>query len=145
MYSKIKGNKTYWYLLILAGVVSFAFGVIGSIRGLAISGNSSMLLGMFTGIGAAFIAVSIFRLIHRRFTPAKKLKEEEINLKDERNVQVLRAAYAVANMAASLLFAVMVVAFVWINYRIPAFIAVGAIWVQVVVFLISCRVLNKKM
>lgn len=145
MYCKTIKNKRYWYLILLAGFVSLAFGLIGVLRDPEMSGDGAMLLGMFTGMGAAFAGVSIVRLLHMRFAPAKKLKQEEINLKDERNIQVIRASYAVSNTAATILFAVMAFVFVWLGYRIPAFIAVGAMWLQIVVFLISHRVLNKKM
>lgn len=145
MYCKTIKNKRYWYVLLLAGAVSLAFGIIGILKDPNMTGDGAMLMGMFTGMGAALAGVSIFRLLYMRFGSPKKLKAEEINLKDERNVQVIRASYAVSNTTATILFAVMAFVFVILGYRIPAFIAVGAMWLQVAVFLVSYRVLNKKM
>lgn len=145
MICKATKNKRHVYLMLFAGAISMAFGIIGVLDDPELTGDGAMLMGMFTGLGAAFAGVSIIRLLHLRFAPAKKLKEEEINKKDERNIQVTRASYAVSNTAATLLFAVMAFVFVWLGYRIPAFISVGAMWVQVLVFLISYRILNKKM
>ncbi len=145
MYCKTINNKRYWYLLLLAGAVSLAFGIIGILKDPEMSGDGAMLMGMFTGLGAAFTGIGIIRLLYMRFASPKKLKSEEINRKDERNIQVIRASYAVSNMAATILFAAMAFVFVMLGYRIPAFISVGAMWLQVVVFLISYRVLNKKM
>jgi hypothetical protein len=138
-------NKRFWLLLLAAGVVSLAFGIISVLREPEVTGSSAMLLGMFTGLGAAFTVISIIRLIYMAVAPAAKIKQAEINVKDERNVQILRASYTVANTAASLLFAVMAFVFVGLGYRVPGLIAAGALWVQVLVFLISHRVLSKKM
>ena len=138
-------NKRFWLLLLAAGVVSLAFGIISVLREPEVTGSSAMLLGMFTGLGAAVTVISILRLIDMAVAPAAKIKQAEINVKDERNVQILRASYTVANTAASLLFAVMAFVFVGLGYRVPGLIAAGALWVQVLVFLISHRVLSKKM
>jgi hypothetical protein len=145
MYCKTIKNKKYWYLLLLAGAVSLAFGILGIAGDSEMEGNGAMLMGMFTGMGAALVGVSAFRLLYMRFAPAERLRKEEISLKDERNIQVTRASYAVSNTAAMVMLAVMAFVFVSLGYRVPAYIAAGAIWVQVVVFLITHRILDKKM
>ncbi len=144
MLCKAIRNRKYWYVMILVGIVSLAFGLVGILTEPDVPGNVAMLLGMFTGMGAVLFILSVIRLLYLRFAPAAKLKAEEILMKDERNVQVGRAAGAAANIAATLMFAVMAFAFVWMGYRIPAYIAVGAVWVQADVRLSAQRVYDKK-
>lgn len=145
MFCKSFKSTRYWVTIMVVGIVSLLFGIIGYKNGLSSSNNEDMLLGMFTGLGAAFAAISIYRLLHRKFSSAEKLKQEEIDLKDERNIQILKSAYSISNTAATILFAVLAFVFVWLDYRIPAFIAVGAIWVQVIVFFISYSYISRKM
>lgn len=145
MFCKSVKSTRYWFTWLIVGMISMLFGIVGYKSGWSSAGNGDMLLGMFTGLGAAFAATSIYRLLHRKLSSAEKLKQEEIDLKDERNVQILRVAYTVANTAASLLFAVLTFVFVWLDYRVPAFITIGALWIQVIVFFLSYAYFSKKM
>lgn len=145
MFCKSLKSNRYWFTLLIVGMISLLFGVVGYKSGWSSTGNEEMLLGMFTGLGAAFAATSIFRLLRRKFSSAEKLKQEEIDLKDERNIQILRVAYTVANTAASLLFAVLTFVFVWLDYRVPAFITIGALWIQAIVFFLAYIYFSKKM
>lgn len=145
MYYKTIKNSAYWLALLLAGAVILAFGVIGTLKELGTSNHIDMLLGMFCGLGGALVVISVIKLLYMRFAPAKKLKQEEIMLKDERNIQILRASYTVANVAATLLFAVMAFLFVWLGYIVPGLISAGALILQVAVFIISYAILSKKM
>ncbi len=145
MLCRIIKNKRYWYLLILVGAVSLAFGLIGVLTEPQASGNIAMLLGMFTGLGGTLFVFSIIRLLYLRFAPAAKLKQEEINRNDERNIQVARAASAAANTAVTIMLTIMAFAFVLMGYKVPGYIAVGAIWVQAIVTVIAQRICEKKM
>ena len=145
MLCKVIKNKRAWYLLMLIGAISMAFGIIGILTEPDAAGNIAMLLGMFSGLGSAMLVISIIRVVYLRFASAAKLKADEINRNDERNVQVIRAAMTVASVAAMLILAVMAFVFVGIGYRIPAFISVGAIWMQGLIFVIAQRIYEKKM
>lgn len=140
-------NKSTKYQIVslAVGAISFLFGIIGHYNNFATSGNESMLLGMFTGFGAAWIILGIIFLLRNKFMSKEKLKQEQINLKDERNVQIYRASFANANTACTVLFALMAFLFVGLGYRVPGLIAVGALWVQTVVFLVSHFYYSKKM
>jgi hypothetical protein len=140
----IKSNK-FWLTLVGVGIVTFIFGIVGTIRITDATNNLDMLMGMFTGLGSAFTAIGIVKLIHYKRTSDVKLKQEEIELKDERNVQILRVAGSVANAIASALFAIMAFVFVFLDYKIPAFICLGALYVQVLVFFISYKYYSSKM
>ncbi len=145
MFCKSVKSNRYWITLLIVGIVSLVFGAVGYKSGLSTSGNEDMLLGMFTGLGSAFAAIAIYRLLHKKFASKEKLKQEEIDLKDERNIQILKAAYTIANTAASFLFAVLAFIFVWLDYRVPAFITIGALWLQEIVFFLSYSYFSKKM
>jgi hypothetical protein len=132
-------------MMLAVGLVSLAFGIFGIVGDPEMEGGGAMLLGMFTGFGGVMMLVSIIRLIYLAVASAGKLKAAEICVKDERNVMLQRTSYTVSNAAASLMFAVMAFVFVGMGYRVPAYIAVVALWVQAVVFLIAHRVLSKKL
>lgn len=66
------------------------------------------------------------KVIKYRRISSEKLKKEEIELSDERNIQRLRAANSVANASATIIFLIMAFIFVTLNYIVPAFIAIGA-------------------
>lgn len=141
---RLSKSKSGAYFSLFIGVILTAFGILGALLEFTDSSNIVMLLGMFTGIGAVFTGISIITLCRMRFAP-EKLRKEEINLKDERNIQVTRASYAVSNAAASIMLGAMAFVLVYMDYIVPALIAVGVLCVQMLVFLISYRVFNKKM
>ena len=140
----VKSNK-FWATLAIVGVITFIFGVVCAIRIPDDANNLNMLMGMFTGLGSAFAAIGIVKLIHYKRTSVTKLKEEGIELNDERNIQILRIAYSVASTIASVLFAIMAFVFVWLDYKIPAFISIGALYVQLSAFFIAYKHFSRKM
>lgn len=145
MLCKTIKSKRFWPILIVIGMVLLVFGIVSSIRFPDDAHNMNMLMGMFTGMGSAFIAIGIVKLIHYKRTPAEKLKQEQIELNDERNIEILRIAYTIANVIATILFIVMAFTFVWLDYRIPAFFSIGAMCVQVLAFSIAYKYFNGKM
>ena len=46
---------------------------------------------------------------------------------------------------ASVLFAIMAFVFLWLDYKIPAFISVGALYVQLLAFFIAYKHFSSKM
>lgn len=140
----IKSNE-FWTILVVVGVITFIFGIVCTIGVPEDASNLNMLSGMFTGIGASFAAIGIVKLIHYKRTSAVKLKQEEIELKDERNIQILRIAYSVSSSVASVLFVIMAFVFVLFNYKTPALICVGALYVQVIAFFIAYKYFSRKM
>lgn len=138
-------SKKVWTSLVIVGMISLIFGIVCEVYVPEDSHSLNMLMGMFTGLGASFVAIGILKLIHCKRASAAKLKQEEINLKDERNVEILRLANSIANTTASILFAVMAFVFVGLGYRTPAFICLGALYVQIFAFFIAYRHYNKTM
>lgn len=144
LYKKIRSNR-YWAALVAIGFITFIFGVVMYKGSPDSEHNMSMLMGMFSGLGGAFVAIGIAKLIHNKRTPVEKLKQEEIDIKDERNIQILRIANSIANTTATILFGLMAFIFVWLDYRIPAFISIGAMYIQLIAFFIAYKYYNKKM
>lgn len=140
----IKSNK-YWGSMVVVGVITVIFGIITYKYMSNDMHNIAMLKGMFTGLGAAFTAIGLVKLFQNKMTPAAKLKEKEIELKDERNIQILRISYSIANIAAIILFIVMAFVFVALNYIIPAFVSIGAMYIQLLTFFIAYRYYNSRM
>lgn len=140
----LKKSKSSSYFSLLIGVILAAFGILGVLLDMVQSFHLIMLLGMFTGIGMVFIGGGVITLYRIRFN-VEKLREEEIKQKDERNIQITRASYAVSNSAASIMLGGMAFVLVFMNYIVPALIAVGVLCVQMIVFLIAHRIISKKM
>ena len=140
----IKGEK-YWRILIVIGFISILFGIIS--KGMIPKNihNLSMFSGMITGLGGAFLGIGAYKLIGLRTKSQKRLKEEEIELNDERNIQILRISYTVANVTATVILVIMSFVFVFIDYIIPAFISIAGIYIQLMAFLLAYKHYSKKM
>ena len=145
MLCKVGKNYKYWGTMIAIGIVILVFGIVLDKNFPEDAHNMQMLMGMLSGLGGTFIVVGIVKLIRYRKISAEKLKEEEIELKDERNIQVLMAAYSIASKVASLLFTMMAFLLVLLDYKKLVFIPVGALSIQVLAFFIAHRYFNQKM
>ena len=145
MYCKSINKTGYWLFLIAIGAISLLFGAVSAQKVPEDAHDLSMLMGMFSGLGGAFMAIGIFRLVYVKIAPPAKLKQKEIDRNDERNVQILRIAYTIACITATMLFAIMAFVFVYLGYRVPAFISIGALYVQILAFFFAHMYYNKKM
>lgn len=144
LFKSIKSNK-YWIVISILGGITLIFGTVSHKMAPSDLHNIEMLKGMFSGVGFAFLGVGIFNLVQNKRAPAEKLKAKEIELKDERNIEILRIAYSLANIIAMALFIGMAFLFIGLDYIIPGFISLGAMFVQVTTFLLAYRYYNKKM
>ena len=140
----VKNNK-YWKLVFGVGVITLVFGLIASKGVYNDTRNIAMIKGMFTGLGAAFTAIGGIKLILNKLSPAEKLKSKEINLKDERNIQITRISFSVSSTVATILFAILAFLLVGLDYIVPAFITIGAMYIQIFSFFIARRYHDKKM
>lgn len=131
-------------VMFVLGLISLVFGVAGELNHLTVSENSDMLLGMFTGFGATFVVISSLLFLRNRFVSAEKQKKDKINLTDERNIQIKQIAGTMTNVVSILLQASMAFVFVALDYRIPAFIVVGALLIQMIAYLLFNAYYNKK-
>ena len=145
MYCNKYKNRKFNFILIIVGLFSLLFGVINFSLGIDESHNSSMLMGMFSGLGASFIVIGVIQFIRPKVVSSEKLKQEEIDSNDERNIQLMRIAYTVSSVSATIIFAILSFLFLWLGYRVPAFIAVGCIYVQLLVYIIAHKYYSTKM
>lgn len=145
MFCKSIKNHRFWKTLIVVGIIKLIFGIVGYTMTLDNVHNINMLMGMFSGMGGAFITIGVIKLIRYKRLTAEKLREEEIELNDERNIQVLRAAYTIGNMIATILFVAIAFIFVWLDYIIPAFISIGAMYIQWLGFFLAYKYFNASM
>lgn len=140
----IQTNK-YWNILLLVGVITIIFGVV-TYKVISIEGrNVSMLKGMIIGVGITFTAIGGIKLFQNKMSSAEKLKAKEIELKDERNIEILSIAHSISSIAATFLFALLAFIFVAMDYIVPAFISLAAIYIQLLAFIIGYKYFNNKM
>lgn len=145
MFCKSIKNSKFWGILIAIGIVSIIFGSVANGMLPDDAHNLSMFMGMFVGTGGAFIGIGIVRLVRLKTASPQKLKQEEIERNDERNIQILRISYTVANVTATIIFAIMAFTFVFLDYIIPALISIGAIYVQLAAVFIAHKYYSKQM
>ncbi len=141
----MKSKKTVQLMMVIIGVISLCYGVIGIQSAPEDAHDYATLLGMFAGFGSGLIAVAIFLFIRSKVVSPEKLKQKEIEENDERNIAVKRAAMAVSWMVSVGLFTVLAFALMAMGLRVPSYLCIGALYVQFFSFLIAHRVYDKKM
>jgi hypothetical protein len=145
MYCRLVNGKRYYVILLFLGVVLAAFGILNQAVLSQSAHISSRLMGMFTGMGFAFIGAGTIRLIHLKFSSPEKLKQEQIDQKDERNVQVLRVSYTITSISSSIMFAGLVFIFTFMGSITESYICLAALQLQVVIFIVVHRYFSKTM
>lgn len=140
-----KQNKAMGIIFLSLGIVSVIFGIVMARTVSDEQHNLEMLSGMLCGLGAAFIVLAGGGLLRIKFGSQAKLKQEEIELTDERNVRIMQSAYVIAATAAITVFATLSFVFVGMGYRVPGIIMIASLYVVIVVFLIAHRIYSKKM
>lgn len=145
MFCKTKKSAGYYTVFLAIGIVSLTFGFWGYRSGMASTGGEEMMLGMFSGMGSAMTVLSAIALLRRKFMSREKLKQKEIDAKDERNIQLIQAAYTVSGKIALLLLAFMAFLFAGLGDETASFISAGAIWVLAIAFAVGHAVYARKM
>lgn len=138
-------KNTISILVLILGVVSFVFGLLGFLIGQPEEHHLNTLLGMFTGFGFGIGAVAVFQLIRKRVTPKEKLEQEQIEREDERNRALNASAASVGYMTAVVLLAAFSFLFMGMGNRLPSYVCILGIYVLVASYAIARRVLAKRM
>lgn len=141
----MKNIKRYWQILLVVGIVTFIFGALMHKNMTGISNNMSMLNGMMQGAGFALFAIGGFKLFQTKRISSEKRKEKEIELKDERNIELMRISLSISSSVATFLFAAMAFLFVGLDYIIPGLISIAAIYIQLISLFIAYKYYDKKM
>ena len=145
MMCKKPWNKHVRTAMLGLGIVSFLFGLLTFLIGKPDGHTTNTLLGMFTGFGAGIIGVAVWGTIREKVLPKEKLEQEKIELEDERNIAISRAAGLVTFYAAIIIFAVLIFLFMGLGYAVPSYICLGAMYVLVGIALIARKVLSARM
>ncbi len=145
MLCKSYRNSNFYLGLIGIGILSLVLGIIFKANIPENSHNLSMLSGMLTGIGGAFIVVGLIRFIKFKTSSPEKLKAEEIEKRDERNILIFRKSYTLVAVSSIFLFIAIIFLFLALDYMIPAFIAIGCLYVEIAIFFISYVRISAKM
>ena len=145
MLCKSYRNSNFYIGLIGIGILSFVLGIIFKANIPESSHNLSMLSGMLTGIGGAFVVVGLIRFIKFKISSPEKLKAEEIEKRDERNILIFRKSYTLVAVSSIFLFIAITFLFLALDYMIPAFIAIACLYVEIAIFFISYVRISAKM
>ena len=111
MLCKLKRSAKSSVIMLIAGIVLAAFGLLKQFTLPETAHVMSRLMGMFFGLGSAFVGISAIHLIQLKISSPEKLKWRQIEEKDERNIQITRIAYTIASISASIMFAGLVFLF----------------------------------
>lgn len=141
----IKYIKRYWQVLLVVGIVTSIFGLMNHRNMTGISPNMSMLSGMIQGAGFALMAIGAFKLLQGKRISSEKLKAKEIELKDERNIELTRISLSISSTVATLIFAIMSFLFMAMDYIVPALISLVAIYIQLLSLFMAHKYYSKKM
>lgn len=138
-------KRVHLIVMMVSGAVLLVFGIIFNKVIPSDADNLSILAGFCTGLGGSFFGIGGFRLIKNRFQSPETLKREEIQLKDERHILILRVSYTVVAIVSILIFVSMAILFLALDYMMPAFVCILAIIIDLIVFLVSHGVFWKKL
>jgi len=129
-------------LFIISAIVGAGLLISGIIAELSF--GESRYLGFALGFGSAITAVAVCSLIVVKRRP-DMLKEEEINEKDERHIQI-RGRSAQNTFYISLFgMAAVEIVFLFMDYLIPCFVMIGLMFLHVISYFAFLGHYAKKM
>lgn len=138
------GGKKYFMVLGFLGLISLVIGIIMTTRLNQGSHGADMAAGMLCGLGTCFIVIFLIRKFQERFAP-EKIKKDEIEKNDERNIQVTRAAFTVLGTVAIIYMTGMTLAMAFMDFVVGTYISIAGIYVSAISFFIAYRIYQKKM
>ena len=146
MFCRKEPQKMVLLIVFLVGFVTLAYGLTTHyLIPAAGIGASDHFLGMLSGAGTGLIAVAIFFFFRGKIISPEKRQQEKIEKNDERNIAIQRAALSVSAATAFFLFAFFAFLFNAMGYLTPSYLCVGAMYVLLAAYLISIKILQKKM
>ncbi len=145
MLCKKNWSKHVCMAALCLGMVSFLFGLLTFLIVKPDGHSVNTLLGMFTGFGAGIMGVALYMTIRAKVVSKEKLEQEEINHNDERNIAIGNKAGVIGFYTAFALLAFMAFLFMGLDYRVPSYACVIALYVLLAVVVISRKILEKKM
>lgn len=145
MFYKLGLLRKFRWAFVIVGIISAVFGIVSYSTMPSEDPNFSMLMGMFTGMGSAFVVAGVIVIIlNRKMTP-EQLKQLEIEKKDERNTAIQGKALLVSNIVTALFFAVSAFVLVGLGNRTAAYLVLGGLYLQLFSIIFASRHYQKKM
>lgn len=138
-------KKSFWALLLFAGLVFLAFGIVSYRLLPEESVCLAVLSGFSAGLGGAFAVISLIRLIWLQISTPEQLKLEEIKRNDERNVQIFQRTMLVVGYLSFFLLAAMSLTFSMLGYGVAGWIAIGGLYLECIVFILAHAVISRRM
>lgn len=136
----MKGKtKNFYLLIIIAGVVTFFIGISYSLFY-----DNNMFIGIFSGVGGAWIGVGALNLYKLKRKP-NIIKKQEIAENDERNIEIRqKAAYSTFFVTLFGLVLLQII-FVVNNYTTASILTTIVLAIHVISLLVFLRHYNNKL
>ena len=132
------------WLFVVGGLISIIFSVAVYTQLPADEHDLIMLMGMFTGLGAAFVTIGAYGFIlNARMTPEQK-QQAKNELKDERNVMIRGKAFQVSGIVTTAFFTVSAFALVGLGHRSMAYMCIGGMYLQIISLALAQMYYQKK-
>ncbi|NLO86638.1 MAG: hypothetical protein GX096_14615 [Clostridiales bacterium] len=130
---------------LIVGIITMAYGVVGHLQGTAIERHVEKLLGMFAGAGFALMVLGIAMLVIVKLSPKEKIEQAEVEMTDERNIAISRAAGLVGFAVSVVVLVVLAFTLTAMGYLEASLPCIIGLYVSVISFAIAQRVYQKKM
>jgi len=126
--------------------VTFCIGILMLLSGVLLSisaGGVSKFPFCMMGMGSGIVGVGVFYMLY--YKNAERVKEYEVNEKDERNIRLREKAGYTTWFITQFVLCVMVLTFLILDYGTPLWIALGALFIHNAGFIVSVAVHDKNM
>ncbi len=141
----MQDNKKIGLMWWLMATFTILLGIVIQARVPEEAHNISRFAGVLTGMGTGILVVIVINWLVNRFSTPEKRKLRQIEKNDERNIQLIRAAYTVGAISAIIILAIMVMLFVLLEQYVASYIALGALYVEAIVVRVAYVILGKRM
>lgn len=133
---------------IIVIVIGLVFVALGLILAYQLPEENHIMMrfaGMVSGIGCGISLVSVVSLIRRKRSTPEQLKQQEIEKNDERNIRIRLEAAAVTTGASYFILIAMAMIFMYMGEFVITCITIGAMYLEVFIFFIARRIIEKRM
>lgn len=127
------------------GIVIFAIGLLLNFIVAESDGISQSLTSVLIGLGAGITGGGVAGILLKKTLKnnPEKVKEYEIAEKDERNVRLREKAGYSAWYISVFMLAILSLIFLIFDYKLPCFITIGALFVQILSLFVFIYIYNK--
>lgn len=131
----MKSKKMLWYL---GYVVSLILIVVIFLTDFPVKLDIALMI-----LSTIIFSVTHVEVLHRKMLQTDK--EYRVSVLDERNISIKEKAGSITNMITMILLGLTTVAFIQLNYIIPAIIVGAIVVIQPIILSISSNFIEKKM